>query len=514
MSKRTYKDAINALNSLQSNYNSIELKKLNNSLPKDALINEVYDCIKRLNYKPKDFNKLNLIHITGTKGKGSTCAFTESILLNYLKKSDNSNINHTINKIGLFTSPHLKTVRERIRINGNSINEPIFTKYFFEVWDKLSETTPDSNEKIASNQDNAEPSNHNESVKLPMYFKFLTILSFHVFMREGVDTAIYEVGVGGTYDSTNIIDKPTVTAITALGIDHVFMLGNTIESITWNKTGIFKKGCDAIVSNQIDYPQANKLIEERAQEIGVSSLTFVNHNLVPSHVKLGLMGDFQYQNASLAIKIATLHLKKLGFPNDNLPTFNDEGYLNDDLPDQFIKGLQNVVWPGRCQLISSDPRLNWYIDGAHTIESIKVASNWFKQTMDKKRVNVLLFNQQSRENSDELLTTLFNILSPDVKFDHAVFTTNVTWSSGDYSPDLVSMNSSKEQVEKLQIQKKLAQTWSDLESSKSPKSRKHLFHDIETSVNFIKSLSDDSEINVFVVGSLHLVGGVLVVLDE
>lgn len=83
-----------------------------------------------------------------------------------------------------------------------------------------------------------------------MYFKYLTILSFHVFLQEGVDTAIYEVGVGGTFDSTNIIEKPTVTGISALGIDHTFMLGNTIESITDNKTGIFKRGSPALLVNK------------------------------------------------------------------------------------------------------------------------------------------------------------------------------------------------------------------------------------------------------------------------
>lgn len=492
MSKRTYKDAINALNSLQSNYSSIELRKSLNKPAKDQIL-EIYDCIKTLNYLPKDFNKLNLIHITGTKGKGSTSAFTESILLNYLDTNPSNSSNAKINKIGLFTSPHLKTVRERIRINGSSINEPIFTKYFFEVWDKLSE---------------------NSDSTLPMYFKFLTVLSFHVFMREGVDTAIYEVGVGGAYDSTNIIDSPTVTAITALGIDHTRMLGDTIDSITWNKTGIFKKDSPALAAIQLDYPESEILIKQRAEELQSSFLEFVNQDLIPKSIKLGLMGDFQYQNASLAVKIAFLHLKKLGFPESNLPSFDQtSGNLANELPQPFVKGLTDVNWPGRCQLIK-DEKINWYLDGAHTIESIKVASNWFKSTHEKKRVNVLLFNQQSRENSDELLINLNSILSPEVKFDHAIFTTNITWSSGDYSPDLVSMNTSKDQVDKLTIQKKLAQTWSDLENSKLKKSRKHLFHDIETSINFIKSLSDDSDINVFVIGSLHLVGGVLVVLDK
>lgn len=528
---RSYKDAINALNSLQSNFASIEaMKKLGPNVNRNELsINEVHEYIRRLGYKTRDFDKLNLIHVTGTKGKGSTCAFTESILKQYKFNANDQNSNiktNPINKLGLFTSPHLKTVRERIRINGNPINESKFTKYFFEVWDKLSSTT--------SSPDEFPSLQPCETVK-PMYFKYLTILSFHVFLSEGVDTAIYEVGVGGTYDSTNIIQNPTVTGISSLGIDHTFMLGNTIDSITWNKTGIFKKNCPAVVSNQLEYPESLKIIEQRAKEIGVSSLDVVDEDLLPSSIKLGLAGKFQRQNASLAAKLASIHLSKLGVPQNELPDLESTDV--DVLPDRFIEGLQNANWDGRCQIISNKPNfenIDWYIDGAHTLESIQVSSSWFKECMDDKLqsklkksgsskiipgrndLKILLFNQQSRENTKELLLKLYeNIILKGVKFDHVIFTTNVTWSDGNYNSDLVSLNNSKELVDKLTVQKDLAQSWSELDQANNSDSRKHIFPNIETSVNFIKSLTNDvSDVNVFVCGSLHLVGGFLVVLDN
>ncbi|EMG50824.1 MET7 Folylpolyglutamate synthase [Candida maltosa Xu316] len=497
--KRTYKDAINALNSLQSNFASIEaMKKLGPNVNRNELsINEVYEFTRRLGYKPSDFNKLNIMHVTGTKGKGSTCAFTESILKQYQP-------NH-ISKIGLYTSPHLKSVRERIRINGEPIDQDKFAKYFFEVWDKLSTTKSDPTEWPS-----LQPS---DQVK-PMYFKYLTVLSFHVFIQENVDTAIYEVGVGGTYDSTNIIDKPTVAGISALGIDHTFMLGDNIQSITENKTGIFKKGAPAVVSKQVQYPETHELIEKRAKELGVSSLEFVDSHDLPD-VELGLSGDFQKQNAALAIRLANTHLKAIGVKED-LPEFNADGTI-DKLSTKFLAGLANVDWPGRCQIIRNNPEgITWYIDGAHTIESIEASSTWFKQEQLKSAPNkkrALLFNQQGRDNYDKLLETLYNVACKDdskLEFDDVIFTTNTTWSSGEYNSELISKNTSEDAVKKLEIQNSLSEVWKKLDGDKASR---HVFADIETGVEFLKSKSD-GDLQVFVCGSLHLVGGFLVVLDN
>ncbi|CCH42947.1 Folylpolyglutamate synthase [Wickerhamomyces ciferrii] len=427
---------------------------------------EMLEWTRRIGYKASDFNKLNIIHVTGTKGKGSTCAFTQSILMQYQKE---------IPKIGLYTSPHLKSVRERIRINGQPIAEELFTKYFFEVWDSLS-----------SSQSNETEFPHMGSDIKPMYFKYLTLLSFHVFMKEGVNTAIYEVGVGGEFDSTNIIEQPTAAGVSALGIDHTFMLGNTITEIAWNKGGIFKKGAKAFsVSQEAD---AMKVLEERATERN-TELTVVDEDAVNGY-KIGIPGTFQRQNAALAVALSTEHLKKLNIEVDDSKT---------------SKGLETTFWPGRCQIIKED-KINWYIDGAHTKESVDASSGWFKSVTDPKRKRVLLFNQQTRD-ANALVTRLFDGVSP-LKFDEVIFTTNVTWSSGKYSADLVSMNTSKDAVDKLEVQKELADEWAKLD----PKSNRNVFHDIESSIKYIRSL-EDQNLDVFVCGSLHLVGGFLVVLE-
>lgn len=494
--KRTYKDAISLLNTLQSNFATIEAAKslsISAKQRSELSLNEVHEYVRRLGYRPSDFDRLNSIHVTGTKGKGSTCAFIESILTQYKRPG-------LISKIGLFTSPHLRSVRERIRIDGAPITGSKFTKYFFEVWDKLSNTTSDKCAFPA-----LQPC---EKVK-PMYFKFLTILSFHIFMSEGVDTAIYEVGVGGKYDSTNIINEPTVAVITSLGIDHTAMLGNTIQSIAWNKAGIMKKRSPAIICEQTDYPESLEVVEKVAQENNVASLEVIRKDSIPADLKLGLAGDFQRLNAAVAVKAAQIHLKLLGMDVDPR-----------NLPVEFKMGLKNTQWEGRCQTlqnITDFESVTWFIDGAHTMESIFVASKWFRDVVDEGHSpKILLFNQQSRENAKDLLEKLYQVVCvhSELKFDYVLFTTNVTWADGSYNADLVSINNSKNDIDRLVIQKELKQKWEELENTRSTQSDIQVFHDIESSLRFIQQLQpDNSRIQVFVCGSLHLVGGFLTVLD-
>lgn len=518
MIRRTYKDAINALNTLQSNFATIDAVRKSGINRNSMLMPEMIEWVRRIGYKPSDFNKLNVIHVTGTKGKGSTCAFVQSIVSQYkvpilisnptspaLNVDNNNTENRSssinshndtssnksvdiskVTKIGLYTSPHLKTVRERIMINGKPISEDLFTKYFYEIWNRLDNSKSDEN--IFPHM--------SEGIK-PAYFRYLTLLSFHAFISEGVDTAIYEVGVGGEYDSTNVFEAPTACGITALGIDHTIMLGNTIEEIAWNKAGIFKQNAACFTVPQPE--SALEIIKERAEEKNVGSFEVINENPDLNEIKLGLNGNFQKQNASLAIALCKAHLTKLGYQIDS-----------DNLPDEFIRGLENAKWPGRCQIIhdsKSKNDLTWFIDGAHTKDSVENSSKWFVNITNPEKKRVLLFNQQTRD-PNILLETLFNqMATTNLKFDHVIFTTNITWSTGDYSDDLVSINTDSSAVNSLHVQTQMAEIYNKLDK----KARKHLFHDIETSVNFIRTL--EGPLDVFVCGSLHLVGGFLVVMD-
>ncbi|RSM10375.1 hypothetical protein CDV31_007251 [Fusarium ambrosium] len=472
-----YEDAIKLLNSTQSGYKALgEKRRQGQKLDPNSLAH-MTQWLRCIGYSPRDLNRMNIIHVAGTKGKGTTCAFTNSILQRF---QDTIKVPR---KIGLYTSPHLVAVRERIRINTEPISEELFTKYFFEVWNAL--------ESSASGED---PSN------MPPYFRFLTLMSFHVFMQEKVDTAIYEVGVGGELDSTNIIDKPAAVAITTLGIDHVQTLGETIDLIAWHKAGILKKGCPAFTTEQV--PEAMQVLDQRAEEKGVN-LTKVTPGAALHKVTLRPNEDFQRKNASLAIELACAALEKLGV------TVNRG---DDHLPIQFVEGLENLVWRGRCETKVTGNQ-HWHMDGAHNEQSLEVACRWFGQiTQNSKRARVLFFNQQSTRNASSLLESVHRTMDKDFErgFQFAVFCTNITYKDESWKADLTSHNVDPVELKVMTLQREMVETWRRLD----PATEAVAVPTIEDAVEFVRKLNGgDLEVDVLVTGSFHLVGGVLTFLE-
>ena len=488
---------------------------------------------------------MRVIHVAGTKGKGSTSAFASSILAQYL--SSTTQPRAPLHKIGLYTSPHLRFVRERIQINNEPLSEESFAKYFFEVWDRLEDAAKSKGLPV-------------DAAAKPVYFRFLTLMAFHTYMSEGVDTAVIECGIGGEHDSTNIITAPTVTGITSLGIDHVAMLGNTIEEIAWHKAGIMKTGALAFTSPQP--ASALQVLEDRAAEKSVA-LSVVANNPLLSAVKLGLAADFQMVNASLAVAVAFAHLEAIGHSmtrtrdlgfeevasqyENHMHTniFSPEQHKDlknnlqekdlhvqsvhttmnqTPLPPEFVRGLENVRWPGRCET-RKEANITWHIDGGHTLESIEAAAKWYASQTPRAGPNesrILIFNQQTRDANalaHALHRTLAAALHTNSPFTHAIFCTNVTFLDAGYSPDLVSVNTDALEVKQLDVQKRLAGTWQTIDAKAEVK----VVGTIEEAVERVRAIArqengftthDKHEAKVLVTGSLHLVGGFLDVLER
>ncbi|KAK1984990.1 Mur ligase, partial [Colletotrichum cereale] len=401
--------------------------------------------LARLGYSISDLDSLNVIHVAGTKGKGSTCAFTDSILARHRARSPAS----LPRKVGLLTSPHLIAVRERIRINGAPLSEALFARYFFEVWDRLGES------RAADEADDdavvAPPGTR------PIYSRYLTLVSFHAFLREGCDVAILETGIGGEYDATNLVGRPVATGITTLGIDHVFALGDTVAKIAWHKAGIMKPGSRAFTVEQA--PEAAAVLEARARDKGVA-LETVGVDPRLAGVRVRPDAAFQKRNASLAIRLAEAALERV----------DPEGFRrNDDagasLPPAFVEGLETVVWRGRCE-VKVEGRVAWHVDGAHTTDSLRMAARWFAdETAARRGPKALVFNQQGRTEAVDFLDGVYEAVrrGDGGAFETVVFCTNVTHARTGYKRDFVNHQYDAKAVEAMTVQRQFAERWSRLD---------------------------------------------------
>ncbi|KAJ0978901.1 hypothetical protein J5N97_014375 [Dioscorea zingiberensis] len=301
---------------------------------------------------------LKIIHVAGTKGKGSTCTFSEAILRQCGFRT------------GLFTSPHLIDIRERFRINGLDISKIEFLHYFWGCWYQLKEKITDD-------------------LPMPPLFQFLTLLAFKIFLSEKVDVAILEVGLGGSLDSTNVVKRPVVCGITSLGMDHMEILGDTLGKIASEKAGIFKSGVPAYTVPQLS--EAMSVLQDQAAKL------MIPLNIAPplqlkmlSGSKLGLDGLHQLTNASLAVALCRCLLEQTEHQS-----FFADGNLDTSLPEPFLRGLCAASLPGRAQIVhdkvqesskmtdidENSSNLVFYLDGAHSPESMEACANWFSDSV-------------------------------------------------------------------------------------------------------------------------------------
>eukprot|EP01132_Coremiostelium_polycephalum_P006057 gene6057-7544_t len=496
-STRTYEDAVTALYSLQSNQSIIDAwtkeRKTDKERSSQLLMNEMLAFAKSVDI---DLTQQSVIHVAGTKGKGSTCAITESIIRNQGFST------------GLFTSPHLISPRERIKLNGELISKELFTKYFWYCWDALK-------------------ANHSE---LPAYFKFLTLLALRIFQEEKIECTILEVGIGGRVDSTNIFPKPIVTGISSLGFDHMTVLGNTLPEIASEKAGIIKTGVPIFTVNQ--KPDALKVIEDTAQE-KKSPLTIVpGFNQYSFQGKLSLEGEHQKENASLAIALANCWLinqkKHPGesiYKNSNWKkySYRDNNYSSSyftPLPDSFTKGLKECNWPGRAQHFTSPEYqgLDFYLDGAHTPESSYVCLEWWKsvtkQHDSRSTIYIFVYNSTGGRNPEPFLVNFTDALNSKSipQFDHIMIPLIATERPIDKnSKQLGKLGESSETWEDY-----VKNVYLDLNKNGSEEKDKITIHksvqDCVDKIIEIHKQEQDGEkrnIKVLCTGSLYLIGSII-----
>jgi dihydrofolate synthase / folylpolyglutamate synthase len=316
-------------------------------------------------------------HIAGTNGKGSTAAFLEAILRDAGFRT------------GLNTSPHLERINERIRINGEEISDEAFA----DVLSRVQETTE---ELLASGKLRAHPT----------YFECVTAMAFEYFAQQRVEFGVFEVGLGGRLDSTNIL-TPVVSIITRIDFDHENFLGHSLREIAGEKAGIIKPSVPVIMAEQ--RPEAAEVIRNRAKEllspvVDTSEVFRIDKESVESgrvraqvtEVATGwsielvpsLPGRFQLQNALNAVAAARL-LQERGFR----------------VPDESIaRGIATTVWPGRMEKIQSHPDI--YLDGAHNPSAARELTHFVEESLKGKKI-FLLYGALRDKAIDEVAGLLF-----------------------------------------------------------------------------------------------------------
>ena len=309
--------------------------------------------------------QLRFIHVAGTNGKGSTAAMLASCLqaAGY--------------RVGLYTSPFINRFNERIQVNGQQIPD--------EELVRLVERVKPAADAMAD---------------VPTEFEIITALGMLYFAEKHCDIVVLEVGLGGTLDSTNVIDAPECAVITALGMDHVKELGPTIADIAAAKAGILKEGCPVVSYGGV--PEADAVIAQKAAEMH-APLTVVDFHKLHcdggdldevtfdfdglNGVRLPLIGSYQPKNAATAITTLRV-LRKKGW----------------NIPEEAIrKGLETVRWPGRFELLRHSPA--FLLDGSHNAHGMRATVQSLRDRFPGEKF-VFLISIMADKDVSEMLALL------------------------------------------------------------------------------------------------------------
>lgn len=326
---------------------------------------------KLLLYLGSPEKDLNVIHIAGTNGKGSTAAFIESI---YRKAGY---------KTALYTSPHFFHFNERIKINGRAVST-------YELEEMIVEVKAAA-EKLKAKKKYGEAS----------FFEVVTALALLYFKRHQAEVVILETGLGGRLDATNVIKRPLLSIITNIDLEHTSILGNTVEEISAEKAGIIKDKSKVLTA--VEDSEALKVIEDKAAKVSselikldaeydkISSSGNLHNNQlelfnngISKKYDLSLLGIYQARNAALAVKTADLLKDILPVSEDNIKS-----------------GLLSVFWPGRMQKITENPLI--IIDAAHNPSAFKKLADSIRASESEFDNIHFIFSVLNDKNIEKML---------------------------------------------------------------------------------------------------------------
>ena len=334
----TFEEAQKYLNSLGHEFLSMKLG-----------LEAMTGLLEELGSPHKEFLK---IQIAGTNGKGSTCSFLESICIE-------SGI-----RTGVTTSPHLVSIRERIRIDGDDISESEFGRCISEV------------KEAAQRLIERKAIEH-----LPTFFEHVVAAAFLSFRNAGVEVAVIETGLGGRLDATTAAQSDLI-GITRVDLDHQEFLGDTIAKIATEKAAIISPGSSVVSGIQV--AEAESVIRKRA-ESQAASLLFAGAEELPDVVELGLLGQHQFENAAVAVALARV--------------IRDKGFSVSE--STIVAGLAKARHPGRLEFSEG-----FLLDGAHNVSGAKVLKSFLDQRNFNRRI--FIFGAMKGKDIKDMLLRLMD----------------------------------------------------------------------------------------------------------
>ena len=289
---------------------------------------------------------LRCIHIAGTNGKGSTAAYLTAVLraAGY--------------RVGTFTSPYVRTFNERIAIDGRPVSNYLLTKAV----------------------EAAKP--HAEAMEdRPTEFELITAVGFEVFRRKKVDVVVLEVGLGGRYDSTNVIEAPLCSVITGIALDHVQILGNTLAEIAGEKAGIIKHGCPTVTARLAPEAEAVIAAEAAAQH---SPRTVVDPDRITVHSDTvrGIAFDYKERKGIRTALIGGYQPRNIALVCETVEVLRAQGLAISE--EAIYRGIAEARWPARFELLQKEPPV--VFDGGHNEEGVRAAVETAKRVFGGKVV--------------------------------------------------------------------------------------------------------------------------------
>jgi dihydrofolate synthase/folylpolyglutamate synthase len=339
------------------------------SIPKFTSKNKPEHTRLFLQYLGHPEQHFQVIHVAGTNGKGSVCAYLDAMLRAQGKS------------VGLFTSPHLVRINERIVVNGEMLSD----EQFLSVFEKVQAAVGRMQEV---------------NLPHPTFFEFLFGMAVTAFAEAKVEYAVLETGLGGRLDATNTVEQPVCSVITSIGYDHTELLGDTLEEIAAEKAGIIKKGTPVVYIEGAE--ESNRVIEETAKNLGnrckkigknaFKILGIQNKSIAFSCVsayyedvtwKLHNTGIYQPENACLALEVMRL-------------LFQEKKQLR-----AWREALEQVIWQGRMEEVQPDI----YIDGAHNISAVERFAESVKRNPSGQGT-ILLFSAVQDKDYEQMIAYL------------------------------------------------------------------------------------------------------------